>query len=146
MLLMEKFRAWLKEERPPPNFRNETGRSLRVLQNIVVVGEGVDVREPGTLSQQITNTNSLRSFNSWNEIAVCSSRLIEPASASRKTAAAVNCIETEAMWNLVLGVFRIRRSRSACHTPFRKRSCHRSQRERRWRSCRFRRRAERTHQ
>jgi hypothetical protein len=43
-----------------------------------------------------------------------------PWSTSRRTAAAVNCIETEAMWNRVTPVFRIRSSRSAKPYAFRK--------------------------
>src|SRR5882724_1344254 len=67
VLFMQKFRAGLEEQLLPFNFSNETGGSLMMLKNLVVIRKAIDVRKTGALGQEIANRDPVASFNARDE-------------------------------------------------------------------------------
>ena len=113
MLFVQKLRTWLEEQRLTRNLLDQSRRGLMVLQDFVVVGQRIDVRQSRALDKKIANRNLLCSRNAGDKPPTWSSNLIKPLSTRRKTAAAVNCIDIDAIWNRVAGVFSTLCSRSA---------------------------------
>jgi hypothetical protein len=68
MLLMQKLRSRLKEQGLHFNLGYQTGGRLMMLQDIIVVRQCVDIRQPRTLRKKITNGDLVGSFNAGNEI------------------------------------------------------------------------------
>ena len=75
------------------------------LQHLDVIGEAVDVRQSRTLISRSRIVILLRPSTPGTKWSTVSLNLSSPESTSRNTAAAVNCIETDAIWNCVSAVF-----------------------------------------
>src|SRR5882724_5859402 len=69
MLFVQEFRARLKQERHSLNLADQANRCLMMLKYIAIIGQSIDVRQPGALSEEITNGDLVRSRNSGNETA-----------------------------------------------------------------------------
>ena len=69
MFLVQIFRSRLEQQRLAFDFGNQRRGRLTLLKNVVVVGQVVDVRQAGTLGEQVAHGDFFRAFASGNEFA-----------------------------------------------------------------------------
>src|SRR5437867_9608557 len=67
MFFVQEFRSRLEEKRLHLSLGHQAGGSLMLLKNVVVLRQAIDVRQSGTLSQEVSHQYFFSTFDSWCE-------------------------------------------------------------------------------
>ena len=105
--------AGIESQRIVRDVSHQTRGRLMRLQDRVVVAARVDVGEPRSLLEQIPYRDAITAAHVGTMSATRVSSVNARMSTRRMIAAAVNCVDTDAMWSCVSRVIGTRPSRSA---------------------------------